>query len=117
MFDTRKSLHFVKESGRRRTRLCSNGVAQSVPESSLLPTVSRSQGLRLPSNVCRCPNRVPDSRCGLLLSRPRHVKAVQEGEGGWEGTLVLALTGVAYLKSRMGGSVPPLSSRKSFLIR
>src|SRR5215472_3097120 len=53
---------------------CSNGVAQTVPDSFLPPTVQR-----LSHCPATCPtsaaarHRVPDSRCGLLLQR--HAKS------------------------------------------
>ena len=47
MLDTRKMLHFVKESARER-KPGSNGVAQSVPESLFWLTVSCAYELRLP---------------------------------------------------------------------
>jgi hypothetical protein len=53
-----------------------NGVAQAVPGSFFLPIVIRPLWRSCLSNVCRSPNRVPDSRCGLTsqghaMSRPR----------------------------------------------
>jgi hypothetical protein len=54
-----------------------------------------------PSNVCRGPYRVPDSRCGLLLFSHAMSRSHRWG-GVWEGCV--ALTGVAYLRTRMGGS-------------
>ncbi|HKV01190.1 MAG TPA: hypothetical protein VJQ26_03630 [Ktedonobacteraceae bacterium] len=73
-----------------------NGVAQTVPESSFLPIVSRPLWRACLSNVCRSPNRVPDSRCGLLLtehsvSRPRRWWWV------WLGRACIALTRYATL--------------------
>ncbi len=43
------------------------------------------------SNVAAARHRVLDSRCGLISSRPRQVKAAQEVVVRGEGALVLAL--------------------------
>src|SRR6266700_6581626 len=60
------------------------------------------------SNVCRRPP--PRSRLPVrvAVSTPRQVKAAQEAERSGAGALVLALTGVAHLSSRTGGSYPLL---------
>lgn len=85
-------------------RGCPNGVAQTVPVSSLLPTVSRSLCCTYLSNVCRRPP--PRSRLPVRVAclRPRRVKAVQEERLRCGGTLVLALTGVVDLCHRTGGN-------------
>ena len=107
-------LAFANEKGSHlwhiSTPPCSNGVAQTVPELFLPPTVQKfSPVLRL-SNVCRRP--LPRSRLPVRVapSTPRQVKAAQEEVGWGEGALVLALTGVAYLSSRTGGSYPLLGA-------
>jgi hypothetical protein len=71
--------------------LCSNGVAQTVPVVSDLPTVSRSLWCACLSNVCRRPP--PRSRLPVWVAdyRPQRVKAVQEEGLRSGGTLVLAL--------------------------
>src|SRR6266702_832845 len=62
------------------------------------------------SNVCRRPP--PRSRFPVRVaaSMPRQVKAAQEAGRSGAGALVLALTGVAYLSSRTGGSYPLLGA-------
>src|SRR6266702_7270596 len=73
LFDNEKGSHLWHIS----THPCANGVAQTVPEAFLPPTMQR-----LSTCPAACPtsaaarHRVPDSRCGLLLqshakSRPR----------------------------------------------
>src|SRR6266487_1879904 len=69
---------------------------------TLLPTVSRPSGL---PNVCRSPRPRPQLPVRVHSPRPRHVKAAQVVWGSGRGALVLALTGVAYLQSRTGGSI------------
>ncbi len=56
-------------------RGCPNGVAQSVPATSFLPTVSRAHCSCCRSNVCRSPP--PRSRLPVWVAgtRPRRVKA------------------------------------------
>jgi hypothetical protein len=91
--------------------LCSNGVAQTVPETFLPPTVQRlSPSPACLSNVCRRP--LPRSRLPVRVaaSPPRQVKAAQEAGRSGAGALVLALTGVAHLSSRTGGSYPLLGA-------
>ena len=63
------------------------------------------------SNVCRRPP--PRSRLPVRVaaSTPRQVKAAQEVQRQGAGALVLALTGVAHLSSRTGGSYPLLGAR------
>jgi hypothetical protein len=90
---------------------CSNGVAQTVPEAFLPPTVQRlSPSPACLSNVCRSPP--PRSRLPVRVaaSPPRQVKAAQEVGKPGAGALVLALTGVADLSSRTGGSYPLLGA-------
>src|SRR6266567_4383969 len=81
LFDNEKGSHLWHIS----THPCANGVAQTVPEAFLPPTMQR-----LSTCPAACPtsaaarHRVPDSRCGLLLqshakSRPREVG----GGAGW----------------------------------
>jgi hypothetical protein len=62
------------------------------------------------SNVCRRPP--PRSRLPVRVaaSPPRQVKAAQEDGRLGAGALVLALTGVADLSSRTGGSYPLLGA-------
>ena len=62
------------------------------------------------SNVCRRPP--PRSRLPVrvAVARPRQVKAAQEAGRSGAGALVLALTGVAHLSSRTGGSYPLLDA-------
>ena len=62
------------------------------------------------SNVCRRPP--PRSRLPVrvAVARPRQVKAAQEAGRSGAGALVLALTGVAHLSSRTGGSYPLLGA-------
>ena len=81
--------------------LCSNGVAQAVPDVSPLPPVSRSH---CRSNVCRSPT--PRSRLPVWVPshRPRRVKAAQVVGCSEVGALVLALTGVVHLLPHTGGS-------------
>ena len=81
---------------------CSAGVAQSVPTSLFLPTVSSP----VDAPVSRLPqrrDRVP-SRCGLSLPTAQRVKTAQEGVRGGRGALVLVLTAVLDLDSRTGGT-------------
>src|SRR5712692_1028893 len=89
---------------RSRGRGCPNGVAQTVPVSSALPTVSRCLCCSCLSNVCRSPP--PRSRLPVRVAclRPRRVKAVQEERSRCGGTLVLALTGVVDLCNPTGGT-------------
>src|ERR1700682_5099028 len=83
--------------------VCSNGVAQSVPVASLLPTVSPSLWCACLSNVCRRPP--PRSRLPVWVAdyRPQRVKAVQEGWLSSGGTLALALTAVVDWHHHTGG--------------
>jgi hypothetical protein len=62
------------------------------------------------SNVCRRPP--PRSRLPVRVAAflPRQVKAAQEARSWGAGALVLALTGVADLSNRTGGSYPLLAS-------
>src|SRR5712691_8715738 len=81
MLDNRIILHFVKEFARRRMP-CSNGVAQAVPESSLLPTVNRSHGLYLP--VQRLSQPEPRSRLPVRVES-HQATPCQGRAGGWGG--------------------------------
>ena len=59
------------------------------------------------SPLRRLPQPEPRPRLPVRVDfpRPRHVKAAQVVPGSGRGALVLALTGVAYLQSRTGGSI------------
>ena len=65
--------------------VCPNGVAQSVPVASLLPTMNRSMWCACLSNVCRSPP--PRSRLPVWVAalRPHRVKAVPRPGGAWTG--------------------------------
>ena len=81
--------------------------------SRIVPSPDSAEALPLScclSNVCRRPP--PRSRLPVrvAVSTPRQVKAAQEAERSGAGALVLALTGVAHLSSRTGGSYPLLSA-------
>src|SRR5262249_567700 len=92
-------------------RVCSNGVAQAVPDVSLLPTVRRSQ---CRSNVCRSPpprSRLPVS---VACHRPRRGKAARVAGRLAAGPLVLALPGVVHLVGHTGGSFTPVHLAFSF---
>src|SRR6266581_629378 len=94
--------------------VCSNGVAQTVPVVSDLPTVSRSLWCACLSNVCRSPP--PRSRLPVWVAdkRPQRVKAVpEEWLRSW-GTLVLALTAVVDWHRHTGGSFTHFHLPSSF---
>src|SRR5260370_30252592 len=95
-------------------RGCPNGVAQTVPVSSALPTVSRCLCCTCLSNVCRSPP--PRSRLPVWVAsnRPRRVKAAQEVGRSGAGALVLALTGVVHLLPHTGGSFTHIHLASSF---
>src|SRR5438093_3194947 len=99
--------------------VCPNGVAQTVPVASLLPSVSLA--LRGPclSNVCRRPP--PRSRLpvGVAGNRPRRVKAGPRPAApipapSGLGPLVLALTGVVDLLHHTGGRFTHVHLASSF---
>jgi len=93
---------------------CPNGVAQTVPGASFLPTVRRSRVPACLSNVCRSPP--PRSRLPVWVAgkRPRRVKAAQEVGRLGAGALVLALTGVVDLHPHTGGSFTYFHLASSF---
>ena len=68
------------------------------------PSAERESPL---SPLQRLPQPEPRPRLPVRVTfpRPRHVKAAQVVWGSGRGALVLALTGVAYLQSRTGGSI------------
>src|SRR6266568_5127110 len=101
---------------RRRGRGCPNGVAQTVPVSSALPTVRRCLCCTCLSNVCRSPP--PRSRLPVWVAsnRPRRVKAAQEVGRSGAGALVLALTGVVDWHHHTGGSFTHAHLAFSFLV-
>ena len=78
--------------------------SRSVPS----PTVQRVSAVLLP--VQRLPPPASRSRLPVRVAapRPRQVKAAQEAGKPGAGALVWALTGVAHLQSRTGGSYPLL---------
>jgi hypothetical protein len=75
--------------------------------SQIVPSPDGAEGLPGPT---ACPTsaaaryRVPSLSVRVALARPRQVKAAQEAREPGAGALVLALTGVADLSSRTGGS-------------
>ena len=107
VFDNEKGSHLWHIS----TSLCSNGVAQTVPESFLPPTVPRLSPVLLP--VQRLPppaTAFPTPGAGCCVkATPSQGRARWVGSSG-AGALVLALTGVAHLSSRTGGSYPLLDA-------
>jgi hypothetical protein len=80
------------------------------------PSAERESPL---SPLQRLPQPEPRPRLPVRVTfpRPRHVKAAQVVWGSGRGALVLALTGVAYLQSRTGGSISGDNGSKGPRIR
>src|SRR5207244_3338499 len=84
---------------------CSNGVAQTVPESSLSSTMQKVSPVLLPVQRLPLPATAfptPGAGCRTFATPSQGRARWAEKPGG--GALVLALTGVAHLSSRTGGS-------------